>query len=555
MSIDNTQTTKYVTPTTDELTPEYDYIPCVQFGFSGNDGPKRTPRVQRLSDPIPDNATTASPVYMLTQKQYERQANVKNPYRIDGEYNSIATELQDECEADDRVLYPVHIESDEFPTEGPETLIDWFREFVEDHLEVPFNTCSLYYSGNRSIHVHVPRFVTTESELKRLKDLADGFCEDTGAKLDCGIYSRKRMFRLPGVTHEKTELKKVKIEPEWEFDRIIRESTSEVPTVENSYEMILWDVFKPQRPIEVSETLRPNKTPRDILQTLTDESFVLELETPGSEVELLTIEEEKYPDEPAERIRWLQYNSRHFSPYALSEGGSRSVAVVKIKGTPFATKDVTIGNRPSPAYALIPSYFYGARGCAGEEFTKEDEHAPLQLSKADYDKWNYNIGDNVVIIGGQSRSSIIKKVSSWQATVIGHALTGENASRQAALEYLESEGFDIGSAGPSQSTTKSSTRSSTSSSCSNTASTPDNHVSEAARLQKLAEEDGIHHLGYFDLRKVANRLLTISSWDQTWNWFETQFGDQFKPDDTREKLIQIIEYYDDFDVTIPPRRS
>ena len=76
-------------------------------------------------------------MYGLTPSQYERQESLDSGYEVQGEYNSIATELQDECEADDRVLYPVHIESDVYHEEDPATLIEWFREFVEDYLDVP----------------------------------------------------------------------------------------------------------------------------------------------------------------------------------------------------------------------------------------------------------------------------------------------------------------------------------------------------------------------------------------------------------------------------------
>ena len=550
MSIDNTQTNKYVTPTTDEQTPENQHIPCVQIGFPGDDGSKRAPRLQPLSDPIPDHATTASPVYMLTQKQYERQANLNDPYRIKGEYLSIATELQDECEADNRVVYPVHIESDVFPVEEPETLIGWFHEFVEEYLEIPFNTCSLYYSGHRSIHVHVPRFVTTESELKQLKDLAESFCDDTGGKLDCGIYSRKRMFRLPGVTHSKTGLKKVAIKPEWGRERIIRESTAEVPAVKTSYEMILRNVFKPQPSMGVNETLSASKRPRDILQILTDESFVLESKKLGSEVELLTIEDDEYPDESADRIRWLQYNAKEFSPYALATKGSRSVAVVRVEGTPFGHVDRTIGKRSDRIHALIPCYFYGARGCAGGEFTKNQEHAPLQLSKRDYEKWDFDVGDNVVVIGGQSRQSKLIPVDPWRARVVGHALTGENASRESALEYLVEEEFDVGKAGNSGKTSSVTRRKNEP--CS---SNSRNSETKAARKQRVAEEDGIQVLGRTEISNVANRLLKIGGWDHAWNWIETQYGDQFRPEKTTEQMREIVEEYPDLDVTIPSERS
>lgn len=93
---------------------------------------------------------------------------------------------------------------------------------------------------------------------------------------------------------------------------------------------------------------------------------------------------------------------------------------------------------------LVLAYFYGAQGCAGEEYTKEDEHAPLQLSARDFEKWDYEPSDNVVVVDGQSRNSRIFRVESWHANVATLALIGEEGSRQAALDYLESEVYDVG---------------------------------------------------------------------------------------------------------------
>ena len=101
---------------------------------------------------------------------------------------------------------------------------------------MPFHTCTLYFSGNRSIHVHVPRFVAGEDQRERLKERAETFCEETGAELDCGLYYAKRMFRLPGVEHAKTGLRKVEIQSEWDHTRIIRESEEANAVIPESYE-------------------------------------------------------------------------------------------------------------------------------------------------------------------------------------------------------------------------------------------------------------------------------------------------------------------------------
>ena len=539
---------------TTSVTANWKDIPCVQYGFAEGEGPKRAPKLRTIFEPIPKGAETTSPVYILTPDQFERQQKLSSGYATSGD-KSIAFELQEECEHDSHVLYPIHIETDSYHSESAETMFGWFRTFVEKYLNVSFDRCTLYFSGSRSIHVHVPRFISSETDLAELKTIAETYCKQTQAEFDCGVFSRKGLFRIPGVTHTSTGLHKVGIKPDWDKTRIFREANTPDPTVPDSYQQVLRHVFTKDPEIRSTPSPEAVDYPYDLFHYLDGEKATFSFEPDRPEIETPLIEQRECPSNNSDVPRWTQYNTKEFSPYALSKGGSRSVAVVEVKGTPFARKEVTIGNREVPAHALIPSYFYGARGCVGGEFTKDDQHAPLQLSKADYGKWEYNIGNKVVIIGGQSRSSIIKKVTSWQATVIGHALTGENGSRQAALDYLESEGFDIGSAGASQPTTVSSSRSSTNTAYSDAGSTDDNQVTKAAKLQRIAEEDGIQMLGYIEIANVANRLLKIGGWTLAWNWLEEQFGSQFNPDDTRKNLKQIVEYYADLDVTVPPKRS
>ena len=396
-------------------TPNWETLPCVQYGFPEGKGPKRSARLNTIFDPIPEGANTASPIYLVPQERYKQQRDNENPHRVSGDYNSLATEVQDECENDDsknRVLYPFHVESDEYLTEGPETLIRWIREFVEDRLELPFQTCTLYFSGNRSIHAHIPRIIQSDG-IAPLKELAETFCEETGAKLDCGIYSRKRLFRLPGVIHQTTGFRKIQIQPEWDEDRL-RQALSRTPDVPESYEAVLRYVFlsQPSTPIDY--------TPDDIFRSLKGDETLLDLprDEPAVEVETPLIERTKENLEDASEVpEWSMYNSKEFSPYALASGNPRSVAALKIKGGPFARKEKRNGA------TMVPAYFYGARGCAGEKYTKDQVHAPLQLSRKDYGKWDYEAGEKIVIIGGQNRTSIILRVSSLEAIVVGHALT------------------------------------------------------------------------------------------------------------------------------------
>lgn len=541
-------TDKSTNGTRSTTVPNWDELPCVQYGFPDGEGPTRSPKLRTIFEPIPEGAATVSPVYVLTHDQYERQQRLETGYKVSGEVRSIATELQIECEADDRVLYPIHIESDMYHKQGPATLTDWFREFVEVYLEVPFATCKLFFSGNRSIHVHVPRFISGEHQREQLKELAETFCEETGAELDCGLYSAKRLFRLPGVEHAKTGLRKVEIEPDWGKDRIFRETQTAQSKLPESYEEVLRDIFVKEL-LTVNAAQSTADPPCDLFRVLDSDKTVLE---PFSEeVETPLIEQEHYPDDSAQVREWLQYNAKEFSPYALASGKGRSVAVVKVEGTPYARKEVTVGNRNQPVHALIPAYFYGAQGCASKEFTKDHEHAPLQLSKRDHKKWDYDVGEHVVIIGGRSRNSRIFSVDSWTAMVAGHALTGEDASREAALDYLEDEGYDIGNQGSNESHRESGSTGRRECAWNQPSSERD---SEAAALQQQAEKNGIETLTHKERFRVSCRLLTFG-WESAWEWFKHQYGEDFKPDITRSQFMGAIKSYpEDYShVEVPPQ--
>lgn len=527
----NTDSHNSANSTTTTTVPNWDVIPCVQYGFPASKGPRRTPKLSTIFEPIPDSATTASPVYLLSRDQYERQQRMETGYEIAGDCLSIAKELQDECEAADQVLYPIHIESDVYHEKGPSELIGWFREFVEDYLEVPFHTCVLYFSGRRSIHVHVPRFVSTEEQRKRLKKRAETFCEGNGAELDCGLYDAKRLFRLPGVAHEKSGLRKVEIEPDWDHTRIVRtanKGTSEIPT---SYEAVLRRVF-------VKDEMRANSgqpyTPNDLFRILDANETVLEFTSNEQDIETPLVEQRHYPESPTEVPRWAQYNGKEFSPYALASGNGRSVAVVKTMGGAFARKEVRNGT------TLIPAFFYGARGCAGAEFTKESEYAPLQLSVRDYNKWDYEVGDCVAIVGGQSRNSRIFRVDPWEAVIAGHVLSGKEGSRQTALEFLMNRGYEVGKAGSGENAV-----------ASNRDGTPRHSVrvrpvgvarTEAAAFQRQAEQEGIDTLTHKERWRVACRLLLLG-WEPAWDWFRRQYGSNFKPDLTREQFQSVVDTF------------
>lgn len=548
-----TDTSTAASSTSTATTSSGNYCACVQYGFPEDKGPLREPKLRTIYDPIPDDANTASPIYKVSREQYEHQRDMENPYRVDDGYSMKATEVQDGCEADDHVLYPIHIESDAYHEVGPDTLVSWFREFVEDYLEVPFNTCPLYFSGNRSIHVHVPRFVSEEADREQLKELAESFCEEAGADLDISVYDPKSLFRLPGVEHAKSGLPKVEIEPEWDGNRIFRESNETSPSISASYADILWGVFVQESLTSGSLTPSADK-PQDLFQVLDPEKTLLEFacEDPENEIETPLIERvDEYPENPADVPEWSMYNTQEFSPYALASGNPRSVAAVRVKGGAFAQRKKRDGA------TMVPAYFYGAVGCNGE-FRKQNVHAPLQLSKKDYRKWDYEHGEKVVIIGGKSGSSRIFSVSSWEATEVGHALTSEVGGRDTALNYLSEQGYDVGASGSPKSGSKSTTalRAGTSN------EEPqkiwparESPGTKAEALQRKAEQDGIGTLTHNERIRVACRHLQYG-WEPTWEWFKEQYGAMFKPEVTWQFLKGIVEEpdFEGYDhVDVPPK--
>ena len=103
-------------------------------------------------------------------------------------------------------------------------------------------------------------------------------------------------------------------------------------------------------------------------------------------------------------------------------------------------------------------------------------------------------------------SSVSFRVESGQAKAVGHALTGEGASRQAAFDYLKGEGYDVGKAGTSGKGAPSKTAGMRRRSGAGSRSDGE---TEAAKLQRQAERDGINTLGFREVSNVANRRLYL----------------------------------------------
>jgi len=518
------------------------YHPFVRYGDSTG---TQKPVLHRITDPIPDDAITVSPVYQLDSDQLaQHKERRENPYTFDGDAN-LAKILQDECEAKGQVLYPVYVESD--ANVAFSRMIDSMTGFIEDELEVPVSSCTWYYSGGRSIHAHLPEFVAGEEGLNHLRKIAIEFNKDSSVSIDPQIYTRKRQFRIPGVIHDSSGGRKANIDPDWSHQRILRAADdADQSAVPKSYTNLISETVAEGSEIANWITSRRGREEWELSRTAPE---------PNPTVETPLIEQDEYPAGESVQMqnRWRKYNIHEYSPYAKTSGNGRSVAAFQVKGSAFAKSDVQDGA------TLIPAHFYGAIGGDGS-FILEDDFVPLQLSKPDYRKrdWEKLIGASLVLIGGGNGRSLIHRVEQDTAVKVAERLSVEIDGRQAALELLENEGFDTGSSGPPEGVSHSRGRRTSGSARDMREVLPATDPrSEAGEHQQRAEEIGIEALSHDERFKVAARLLQKYRWQPVWDWFKERFGDSFKPQVTWDQLQSVVNQYpEDYEhITIPSAPS
>ena len=504
-----------------------DHEPFVRYASVDESGtPKQEPILRSIYASIPEEATFTSGIYLLTKSQLNRLNKYSdNPYANPSSKN-IATTIQGECENRETVLYPIHAESDEGDNEVPfPTMITWLEEFVQDVLEIDPATCKLYFSGNRSIHIHVPLFMAHDY-LTDFKNHASQYCEETEAVLDTTIYKSKQQFRLPGADYFDIQpFQKVEVESHWTHEEVISASASAVK--------------KPRTYVEILKSIFPQ-------QILTG-SKIPALSTVFGNAE--TSETTPVDSDWGKRLYDENYRkarlAKEFYPHRTGDDfNGRSTASLRVEAESF---EKYAGGRTR---TFVPCYFYGAHSCSGRNFTKFQEYAPLQLTKADVKKWDYEEGQTLVIIGGGNYESIILEVDEATAKEVGDLLDSDNGSRAEAQQYLETQGYDIGEAGPSQPLVSQNDQSPIERQSGNETE------SRASKLQKRAEQGSIEHsLTHHERRDVANRLLTIGGWDSAWQWFKQQYGTDFSPQRTWTAFTSILNTHsDDFaDINAPPK--
>jgi len=393
--------------------------------------------------------------------------------------------------------------------------------FVEEFVGVNPGEYTVWYSGGRSIHVHIAAFVDAAG-WNQIGQIAAAFNESEGSdvELDTAIYKPKQQFRLPGAEHQENEGLKVKIGSEWSHEVIFSEAHSQDRGTPETFRDVL------------SETVPPSTTllhQSDILDTAPTEDDSVE------ESQSVPVHQQEQPPSDTERaLDYYRHNAHPMSPYANADGDDlHSVTIVRVMGKPFERNGTT----------RVPCDVYGAVGGEGEYEIFRDETGPIQrpvkLSGHDVKKWDYDRTDYVVILGGQSRRSRIFEVGKTKAILAGLLLKEEG--REYTLRHFEEWGYDTGSTGMN-----------------GTGSSGGSvNLSGAAQLQQKIEQDGIVAIDneHEALLKVACRLLAISGWNRTWEWFEEQLGPQFDPVETHQKLSAIIDCYaEDYPhVTAPPQ--
>lgn len=492
--------------------------PFVRYAEYGDDGePRQFGRLHRLEETVPANASFVSAVYYLSDPQVERHQEVIE-YSESGwgnpESECIATVLQDECQDDDRVHYPVFAESDD-DVQFHE-MRKGLKRFVRDVLEVDPNDGKWYFSGGSSLHVHLPYLAASELERRRLKREAERFNEDSSISIDVSNYSSKCLYRLPGAEHYETNLRKLPVRPD-SPDRELLKRISQMKA----------GVF----PEEAVENLKNT----DILRfSLTAElGLVKDMQVP-------IVEQENKPVGESELALWKRYNRHPFSPYAKTGNGNRSVIVAQIKGGLFGRRETFEGLRDyQDKHVFVPAYIFGGVG-GDRDFTIFYDDGRIKLSQPDWEKWDYEAGDTVVIIGGRNRESRILQLESATGGKIVAACLDERFTDDEdydgvseALGILQEMGYSVGSAGkngPSRSPrSKGVTASQT----------------RAKRLQEQAEDYGIDSLERSEILHVGNRLLKIGGWDHAMAWFREQYGSSFDEDLTRRQLSSIAAEYED----------
>jgi hypothetical protein len=488
------------------------YSPFVRYGFPKNRGQSQTPQLHPLQKDPPEDAITRSPVYLLTKNQIDRN-HTGNPYAVKN-WNSKAQKLQTECEKEGRVIYPIFVETDDAGDYGLYQAREFLKGLVDDVFNLNPEDGTWWFSGRRSIHAHLPLYVTNKTEIDRIKKEIKAYNKESEIKADSSIYRQKQLFRLPWAKHESTGSPKVPIPTNGDEEDIRRTTAAHLGKEDNQYTAGKLDFGRF----------------RSFTEYRRDGGLKKHNEAPITE-------RLQKPSKEKQQKLWKRYNRHHFSPYANTDNG-RSIAVFRIKGTPFCRR------QDESQRIYVPAYIYAALG-GDRQYTITNENAPIYLSSTDYNKWDFCPGDVVGLIGGRSRSSRLFRLSADERWVLEGAIHDDivqDKDRLLAVDCLSDFGYDVGSAGKNGPYTESSVEDQSASS-----------QTEAAKFQQLAERGRIKELNHNEILKLGDRLLKINGWDFAWEHFKDYYGDEFDEDVTWMQLKSTVDKYYSEDIKVPPR--
>jgi len=538
------------------------------------------PYLHHWNEPIPDDARFVSPIYALT----DEQAETNQWYRKNGAYKApnakqIAKQSMDDCEnhaKPGRVLYPIQLDIDGY-RHGvtPEDAIGTARLFIQE-LGFSPNEEHWYLSGGearnpeyKGTHCHLPAVCTYE-ELCIIKQQAQSYNEkleqlNTSLQLDAQVYSKKRLFRLPGAEHQDSGKCKVSIDRNGNPTGVTNYHTYEdiarvtgIVTANSEWKQYILKEKEREGlldagdgtgvPLSQESEKSEQNTYLNGRQRVTHPRGKHCSESQGNWV----VDWSKYPHYTSDGVQqcYQAHHRRPFSPYKwgshdYSDVGA-SVSVFSPHQGAFAPLRGTHSwdNYPDEhdfrdGQALVPAHILHAVGRNGE-YRIEDDYAPVFVGKRCYEnnREKINESDWLVFIQGQSNLAKLLSVSVGEAGNVAIRLDGPDG-RQKAIAYLRERDYEI----------KTGEDHSSGRHYRNALPKPEYGESDMAQVQREIESGkrDLRDLSRDERLNLGNRLLRIYDCNREpiHEWYQEQYGPKYSRAITDAQLDYIEQSYDD----------